>query len=389
MARLLFITDFTEQFAYRLLRGIVEYSSQSENWVVCRMPAAFKRSVGIEGIIEWALKWKADVVIGQFDPDDDMSLFKKNGIVVLAQDYITKFKDIPNITSDYDKTGRMAADHFLSRGFRNFAFFGYKGVCWSDERLAGFKAGVEEAGYGDNFYVYEDQKLDSLWYYESSGVGEWLKNLPKPVAVMACDDNQAGLLLEACNSCGVKIPDEVAVIGVDNDEIIDNLSHLTLSSINVDIERGGYEAAKLAMEMKKNHDYKGKDIILRPVNIITRMSTSVYATKDAEVVKALQFINKNLDNKILVPDILNEVPLSRKLLETRFKKVTGYTIYNYISRQKIEKFAYELIHTNDSVSEIAARMDEPDPKSICRRFKALKGCTPTQYREKELRNSRP
>ena len=206
---------------------------------------------------------------------------------------------------------------------------------------------------------------------------------------MACDDNQASLLLEACNSCGVKIPDEVAVIGVDNDEIIDNLSHLTLSSINVDIERGGYEAAKLAMDMKKNHDYKGKDIILRPVNIITRMSTSVYATKDAEVVKALQFINKNLDNKILVPDILNEVPLSRKLLETRFKKVTGYTIYNYISRQKIEKFAYELLHTNDSVSEIAARMDEPDPKSICRRFKALKGCTPTQYREKELRNSRP
>ena len=240
-------------------------------------------------------------------------------------------------------------------------------------------------GYGDSMYVYDDQKLESLWYYESAGVQEWLKSLPKPIAVMACDDNQASLLLEACSSCGVRIPDEVAVIGVDNDEIIDNLSLLTISSINVDIEKGGYEAAKLAMEMKKNHDYTGRDIVLNPISVITRLSTSVYATKDAAISKALQFINKNIDSKIFVPDILKEVPLSRKLLEVRFKKVTGYTIYNYISRMKIEKFAFELLNTNDGVAEIAARMDEPDPKSICRRFKAFKGCTPTQYREKELR----
>lgn len=385
MARLLFITDFTEQFAYRLLRGIQKYSAESESWVVCRMPPAYKRSLGITGVIKWAKKWKADVVIGQFDPDDDVSLFRKNGIVVLAQDYITKFKGIPNITSDYDKTGRMAAEHFLAKGFRNFAFFGYRGVCWSEERLDGFRAKVEEAGYGDSMYVYDDQKLESLWYYESAGVQEWLKSLPRPIAVMACDDNQASLLLEACSSCGVRIPDEVAVIGVDNDEIIDNLSLLTISSINVDIEKGGYEAAKLAMEMKKNHDYTGRDIVLNPISVITRLSTSVYATKDAAISKALQFINKNIDSKIFVPDILKEVPLSRKLLEVRFKKVTGYTIYNYISRMKIEKFAFELLNTNDGVAEIAARMDEPDPKSICRRFKAFKGCTPTQYREKELR----
>ena len=385
MARLLFITDFTEQFAYRLLSGIIDYAGKADNWVVCRMPPAYKQKLGIQGVVTWAKKWKADVVIGQFDPGDDVSLFKKNGMVVLAQDYITKFEGIPNITADYDTTGRMAAEHFLARGFRNFAFFGYKGVCWSEERLDGFRARVEEAGYGDSMFVYDGQRLDSLWYYESAGVGDWLKMLPKPVAVMACDDNQGSLLLEACNSNGIRIPDDVAVIGVDNDEVLDNLSNPSLSSIDVDIEKGGVEAAAMAVKMMADPDYAGEDIILHPVSVINRMSTSVFATKDKEVVKALQFISRNVENKILVPDILKEVPLSRRLLETRFKKVTGYTIYSYISRQRIEHFAELLLRTNDSVSEIAARMDEPDTKSICRRFKAIKGCTPTEYRARELR----
>ena len=132
--RLLFITDFTEQFAYRLLRGILDYSKETEPWVVCKMPPIFKRDIGIEGLVEWAVQWQADVVIAQFDPDDDVSLFRKNGIVAIAQDYIRKFDSIPNITADYDSTGAMAARRFLSRGFQNFAFLGYKGVCWSEER---------------------------------------------------------------------------------------------------------------------------------------------------------------------------------------------------------------------------------------------------------------
>lgn len=385
MARLLFITDFTEQFAYRLLRGIINYSGQSDNWVVCRMPPTYKRHLGMKGVVKWALKWKADVVIGQFDPEDDVTLFRRHGIVALAQDYISKFDSIPNITADYALTGKMAAEHFLNRGFRNFAFFGHKGVCWSEERYDGFRKRIEEAGFSDNVSVYDGQNIGDLWYYDSKALAGWLKSLPKPVAVMACDDNQGSLLLEACNSCGIRMPDEVSVIGVDNDEVLDNLSNPTLSSIDVDIERGGYEAAELALRMMKDPSDFGEDIVLRPTSIVTRMSTSVFATEDREVVKALRFINRNIDNKILVSDILGEVALSRRLLETRFKKATGNTIYNYISKQKIERFAYFLLQSNDSVSEIAARMDETDSRSISRRFKALKGCTPTEYREKELR----
>lgn len=386
MARLLFITDFTEQFAYRILRGIIDYATdRGEEWVVCRMPPDYKRQLGLKKVVEWALKWKADVVIGQFDPDDDVTLFRRNGIVALAQDYLTKFKEIPNITADYDLTGRMAAEHFLTRGFKNFAFFGHRDACWSTERFDGFRKRIEEAGFADRIFLYDGQSMDTLWYYDSQDVVNWIESLPKPVAVMACDDNQGSLLLEACNSALIKMPEDVSVIGVDNDEVLDNLSTPTLSSIDVDIERGGYQAASLAARMMKDPLDMGEDIVLQPISIITRMSTSVFATEDMEVVKALQFINRNIESKILVGDILREVPLSRRLLEMRFKKATGNTIYNYISKQKIERFAYFLLHSNDSIAEIAAHMDEPDTRSISRRFKAIKGCTPSEWRERELR----
>ena len=97
--RLLFITDFTEQFAYRFLRGIFNYSQRTEQWVVCKMPPSYKHELGLEGVVSWAKEWRADVVIAQFDADDDVTLFRKNGIVALAQDFIRKFTEIPNITA--------------------------------------------------------------------------------------------------------------------------------------------------------------------------------------------------------------------------------------------------------------------------------------------------
>ena len=386
MVKLLFITDFTESFAYALLRGIIRYSNQTEQWVVCRMPPAYKRDLGLKGVIKWAKRWGADVVIGQFEADDRVELFRRNGIVALAQDYKAKFSNIPNITGDYILTGRMAADLYLHKGFRNFAFFGYKDVCWSDERCDGFRQRIEEAGLGDNFYIYDKQVIDNLWYYDATELRDWLLSLPKPVAVMACDDNQGNALIEACNSAGVKIPSELSVIGVDNDEVICTLSDPTLSSISVDIEQGGFETAQMAVKMIKDPLYKGSDIMLHPNRIVHRVSTSAYATTDKEVLLALQFIRQNLDKKLSVNDVLEQVPLSRRLLEVRFKNVLGESIYQYISQQRIGRFSEMLLETNDSIQEIAYKLGEDDAKSICRRFKELKGCTPSQWRSQKNAN---
>ena len=382
--RLLFITDFTEQFAYRFLRGILNYSRGTEHWVVCKMPPSYMRQLGIEGVVAWAKEWRADVVIAQFDPEDDVTLFRKNGIVALAQDYIAKFDTIPNITGDYMLTGTMAADYFLSKGFTNFGFFGYNGVCWSDERCDAFRSRIEKSSPECSFYMYDRQNIDNMWYYDQSILTDWLKGLPKPIAIMACDDNQGNILLQACELCGINVPFDVAILGVDNDEILCNMSNPSMSTINVDIERGGAAAAAMAERMVKDPSYMGEDIVLQPLSVVERLSSSLFATNDKEVLMALRYIHANLDSKISVSDILNCVPISRRLLETRFKNMTGMTIYNYISLKRINRFAQLLLSTNDSISEIAARLDECDTKSISRRFKELKGCTPSEYRRKKL-----
>ena len=129
----------------------------------------------------------------------------------------------------------------------------------------------------------------------------------------------------------------------------------------------------------------GEDIVLQPMNVVERLSSSLFATNDKEVLMALRYIHANIDSKLQVTDVLENVPLSRRLLEQRFKKMTGMSIYNYISNQRMERFAQFLLSSNDSISDIAARMDEFDTKSISRRFKELKGCTPSEFRKKNLR----
>ena len=386
--RLLFITDFTEQFAYRFLRGILNYSQSTEQWVVCKMPPSYKRELGLRGVVAWAKEWRADVVIAQFDPDDDVTLFRKNGIVALAQDYVVKFDSIPNITGDYALTGTMAAEYFLSKGFKNFGFFGYNGVCWSDERCDGFRRRVEESVSEANFFMYDRQHIDNMWYYDQSVLSDWLLNLPKPIAIMACDDNQGNILLQACEFCGLHVPFDVAIIGVDNDEILCNMSDPTMSTINVDIERGGSDTAAMVDRMVEDPTYRGEDIVLKPLGVVERLSSSVFATNDREVLAALRFIHANVDSKIQVTDVLRNVPVSRRLLEQRFKSMTGMTIYNYISVMRMDRFAQLLISSNDPISDIAARLDEFDTKGISRRFKEIKGCTPSEFRKKHLRKLR-
>ena len=384
--RLLMITDFTEQFSYKLLRGIMAWSRRQEQpWVVCKMPPSYKREIGIPRVVEWAKNWRADVVVGQFDPGDEVSLFRRNGIVAVAQDYITPFTEIPNLTGDYYLTGVMAARRLCGHGFKNLGFFGYENVCWSDGRLKGFQETLRKEYHIDNLHIFMDRQLSSLWSYDTSALQQWLHSLPKPIAIFACDDNQAEILVETCQAAGINVPLEVAIIGVDNDEVTCNLTSPAITSINVDIEKAGFELAQMVTHMVQDPTYPGEDIVIRPVAVVARGSTGIQATDDPVVASAMRFIYQNRMRKILVADVLREVPVSRRLLEQRFKAVTGASLYTVISNLRIDYFAQQLISTSDTVSEIAARMDEPDTKSLSRRFRTLKGCTPTEYRKKKLR----
>ena len=387
MLRLLFISDFTESFPSKLLKGIVEYSRRKEQWVVCRMPPSYKQSIGIPGVVKWARDWGADAVIGQFEETDDVKLFEKNGIVVVAQDFKKRFTTIPNITADYLGTGRMAARYFIDRGFHHYGFFGFNNVCWSDERCEGFRREVEAAGYGDSFYAYNLQDIDHLWYYERDRMRKWLHSIPKPIAIMACDDNQGNNLIEACHTAGIKIPSEISVMGVDNDELLCTLGSTPLSSIYVDIEEGGWKTAELIERRIANPQAPLEDVVLKPVKVVGRMSTAAFATTDVQIQKAIQFIHQNYQKKISVKDVMGEVALSRRLLERRFKAVTGQTLYQYITDLKIKRFAELLLDTDEQVVGIALTLGENDTKSISRRFKQIYGCSPNEWRARHQKTN--
>ena len=387
MIRLLIISDFTESFSHKLLAGIVDYSRRKEQWIVRRMPPSYKAQIGIQGLLRLSKEWDVDAILGQFEPTDDLSTLTDNGIVVVAQDFKQRFASVPNVTGDYIGTGKMAARFFIDRGFKNFGFFGFNDVCWSDERCEGFRREIEAAGFGSSFYAYRMQEIDMVWYYQRNRLREWLQSIPKPIAIMACDDNQGENLIEACHSAGIKIPSEVSVMGVDNDETLCSLGSTTLSSIQVDIEEGGRQTAALLERLVTDPSAPAEDVVLQPVKIVNRMSTAAFATQDQQILRAILFIHRNVRKKISVADVTAEAALSRRLLERRFKEVTGKTLYEYITELKLKDFAEQLVETDEQVMTIALSMGENDTKSISRRFKQLYGCTPLQWRENQRKKN--
>jgi LacI family transcriptional regulator len=381
MPRVIFLTDLTEEYAKNLLKGIVRYSKEHEPWVLCKMPFSYRVEHEVEGVLKWAKEWKADGIIAQFYNTDQVSIFRKNGIAAIAQDFKSRFTEIPNITGAHRMTGRMGADYFIQKGFKNFAFYGFKDIVWSHERCEGFVEEIGKYHLDKNFYEYQNTDFKELWYYEPAPLVTWLKRLPKPVALMACDDNQGHHIAEVCRQCGIKIPEEIALLGVDNDEAVCTLSDPPLSSINQAVEKGGYETARLMDKMIKNPNGCYDDVVVYPTHVITRQSTDIYATNDKHISTVLQYIHRNTDKKLRIDEITKMVPLSRRLLENRFKQEIGLPVYTYIMNLRIERFVHHLLESDAPIVEISENAGFPDYKNVARQFKRIKGCTPSEYRK--------
>ncbi|MDR1680335.1 MAG: DNA-binding transcriptional regulator [Prevotellaceae bacterium] len=384
MLRVILLTDFSEAYAQNLLRGIIRYSKHHEPWVVCKMPFSYRVEHAVEGVLAWAKEWKADGIIAQFYNTDNVSIFREHGIAAIAQDFKARFCEIPNITGAHHETGRIGADYFIRKGFKNFAFYGFKDIVWSSERCEGFLCELRQHGLDGRFYEYRNTDFNKLWYYESAPLVEWLKRLPKPVALMACDDNQGHHIAELCQQCGIKIPEEIALLGVDNDEAVCNLSDPPLSSINQAVEKGGYEAAQLMEQMIKRPDIRHDDVVVVPTHVITRQSTDIYATTDKHISMVLRHIHQHTDRAFRIKELMQLIPLSRRPLETRFRQEIGMSIYTYVTNLRIERFTRRLLESKSSIADIVEEMGFSNYKNIARLFKKVKGCTPSQFRRQNL-----
>lgn len=379
MVKILVLTDFSSGYSRRLLKGIIRYSREVGPWSFQRMPLYFRMMYGENGVVEYAQKWKADAIVAQLR-NINIELLNSLQIPIIVQNYRERNKAVSNLTGDYHKTGVMAAKFFLAKGYRNFAFYGYKNAIWSRERGTGFKEEVESLGH--KCYFMENKNPDNReWVYNHEYLGKWLMSLPKPIALFACDDYYALQISETCNVYNIQIPDEISLLGVDNDELLCNISNPPLSSIVLDVENGGYQAGKLLHQLINQETQEAFNIIVEPLYVEQRTSTEKYAVADKHIQKVLTYIDKNYTNPISVDDLVKEVPLSRRVLEKKFKKVTGTSLYQCIQDHKIDHFVRILLTGDCTLYDAALQAGFDSYKNVSRIFRKYYSISPAEYRK--------
>lgn len=381
------MTDFTEAYGNRILKGVIRYSHEHTPWVLCKVPLSLRETRGLEGVLNFALEWKADAIIGQFHGGDNPYIFEQNGIVTVAQDYEHRFDNISNITADYRAEGRAGGEYLLSLGARNFAFYGLNGMVWSNERRDGFVARIKESFPGASVFIKERSSLSPTWWYDLNELEDWLHWLPKPVAIMTCDDSMAYQIIEACQQstfANMQIPRDIMLLGVDNDETVCQLCSPTLSSMGQQVEKAGYMTAELIdrrLSLPPDKRFKlCDDILVEKGGLVIRKSTDVFLHANPYIKEVCNFIHQNYNGPISVNDVAAQVPMSRRLLERIFREEIGTSIYQYLIKIRIDRVK-ALLAEGFSPQDAAAEMNI-DVKALSRTFKAVEGVTLTKYAER-------
>jgi LacI family transcriptional regulator len=285
------------------------------------------------------------------------------------------------VETDDAAIARLAADHLLERGFRHFGYCGDPRFNWSRWREEHFHQRITQAGFDCCVYRPSwDRCGTAPWNRERADLGAWIQALPKPAGVMACYDIRGREVLDVCRQLGISVPDEVALIGVDNDELICDLADPPLSSVIPDTRRTGYEAARLLDLLMAGQSELPLAHLILPLGIAVRGSTDVLATDDADVSAAVRFIRAHASEGINVEDVLRAVPLSRRVLEARFEKLLGRTPHEEITRVQVERVKELLAETDLPLATVAHRAGYKHVEYMSVVFKRETGRPPSQYR---------
>ena len=377
MIRVILLIDCSSEFDRRLLRGIMKYSKENGSWLFYRMPSSLNWGADKEKhLLNWIRKWKADAVIGRWN-EDKISLLDRLDIPVVLQNYKSRSSIYSNLTGDYIGTGSMAARYFIRKHYRNFAYYGVKDVVWSDERCSGYKKEIADAGGHFHSLMVEQGKTEAAIRKQ---VGEWLAELPKPIAMFACDDAHALFITETCKMEGIRVPDDIAVLGVDNDDLLCEISDPPISSIELDVEQGGYMTCKMLHERISGEETRPFSVVIKPKGIIQRKSTMKYDIEDQHIRKVIEYIETNYATDITIENLVELVPLSRRSLELRFKRETDNTPYQFLIECRLQKFVDLLVTTKKPIYEIAYEAGFKDGTNYSRIFHKFMGCSPMEYR---------
>lgn len=376
--RIILLVEATRGFDRGLLSGVARYSALNGPWTFYRRPHGYLRSKRRLDVNELNA-WKADGAICPVNQLDELS---RLGIPLVAYDVNEYSGPVPRILSEDLEAGRLAAQHLLDLGHRHFAFCGYSGIRWSRERCQAFCRVVEPLGHAVEVYRPRSRQ-PVAWAKEEPYVRRWLAALPKPIAMLCANDDRATSIMETCHVLGYGVPEDVALIGVDDDQYVCGLQNPPLSSVRMASDQAGYEAAALLDRLIHGDDtMRGQRIVAHATGVAARQSTNVLMVRHPDVRKALRFIRENAGRPIRVSDIVKVTELSHRTLNDQFHAELGCSLIKHLTRARVAYISRLLTETAMRIHEIATTVGYEDDRHFSRYFKRATGLTPQAYRRK-------
>ena len=373
LPRVALLIETSNTYARGLLSGISCYIREHRPWSLF-LPECTRG----DKVPSWLPQWEGDGIIARIENRSIAKALKNIRVPIVDVSAARLLPELPWFETDDQGIAQLAVEHLRERGFSSFAFVGNLRFTWSDRRCQYYQAALKKLGCPCVVYQMgpdaapEDAQIDSL--------ARWIRKLPKPVGVMACYDICGQQVLKACRQVNVAVPDDVAVIGVDNDDLICELSGPPLSSIAPNTSRMGYESAAMLDEMMAGRLVRGATQPIPPLGVVARQSTDVLAIEDQNIARAIHYIRNNACNGITVGDTVNAVPQSRRLMEIGFQKWIGRTPHSEIMRVRIERVKQLLVGTSLSLEVIAERAGFRHVEYLSTAFKRQAGLPPSIYR---------
>jgi len=378
--KVLLLVESSRGSGRSLLRGIANYAHHHGPWSCYWEPGGLEkvwpklRSLDMDGII-----------LRDVDKLEEVLAF---GIpaVVFGHGKM-EVSGLVNVVTDSEFIGKMAAEHLLSCGFKQFAYCGIsldvgEDVPWSLLRRQSFFNRIQKAGFDCCEFSITKPSESSSWPQERDAMARWLQSLPKPLGLMACNDDRARQVVEACKLADVSVPGQLGIVGVDNDDVVCGLSDPPLSSVAVNFDRAGYEAAGALDCLMSGKGPLPARILVRATHMVVRRSTDFVAVEDDSVGKALRFIRSNAhDGKLDVGAVARSAGVSRRSLEKRFRRELGYSVLKEIRRVRTDKIAQLLVETQMPVCEIAEELGFGDIQHFARYFRSARNISPLAFRK--------
>ncbi len=373
------LIETSNSYARGLLRGIYAYLREHRPWSVY-LPEQGRG----DAPPHWLKSWQGEGVIARIENPRIARMVKGLGVPAVDVSAGRFLPELPCVETDNEAIVRVALEHFLERGFRSLAYCGDSRFAWSRDRRNWFSELATAAGCSISVFSppVRKRRPNISWEQEEKELAAWIRQLKMPCGVMACYDIRGRQVLDVCRRTGVAVPDDVAVIGVDNDDLLCSLSDPPLSSVVPDTHRTGYEAAAILDRLMAGESDQHGVMLIPPKGIVTRQSSDVLATADPDVSSAVRFIRDHACDGIKVEDVLRVVPVSRRILESRFKKLLGHTPHEEILRVQLHRVRELLEETDLPLATIANRAGFKYVEYLSVVFKRQFAMPPSQYRAK-------